>query len=466
MEKIENPNFANSPANTARALPCLVRRLLADQDLCRVAGVVSPVLEIAALTNRECKSPGGGRALLFQRVEGFDLPVLTNTFGSSRRAALAWGQEAPELLAERLAQSLSQAPGTDAEARLHHLVHLEEGSGSQVDHLRLPEAPLDLGQLPALKNWPGDGGRYLTLGLASMRDEALGTINYGIYRMQILDARRCAVHFLRHSLGARLVADYQRRQKPLPLAVTLGGDPALLAAAALSLPTSIDEGRFLEILRSQPLRLAAAPWSGLPVAADAEVILDGEIVPGEWASEGPFGNHTGFYQPVAPAPVFHLRGLFRAEEALFPATVVGPPPMENAYLVRSGEPLLLALLQADYPQIRSLRFLTEGVFHGCAVLGLQAEAVRKPLELARELWRSGPLRRSRLLLLIDAEDEVGEGAHLLWRVINQVRPERDLLEDEGRLAVDATRKHSRAPVLPDESVLADIERRWRESGLD
>ncbi|KIH77603.1 3-octaprenyl-4hydroxybenzoate decarboxylase [Geoalkalibacter ferrihydriticus] len=447
-----------------RSLPNFIRQLKGEDDLHEVRVQVDPLLEIAAITDRVCKQPGGGQGLLFRRVNGSALPVATNLYGSERRAALAWGKVAPQEMAGGLSSRLQSARHDDMEACLLNLVRVSPGTEAILESLVLPQVPPDLRSLPALQAWPGDGGRYLTLALVSMRDPDSGRTNWGVYRMQILDRTSAAIHFLPGSQGAQLVKEHARRGLSLPLAVTLGGDPGLLAAAVLPLPGSIDEAAFLSLVRGEAPRLAAGPLTGLPVAADAEIVIEGEISSGILANEGPFGNHTGFYQPAAPAPVFHVQGLYRAEDAIFPATVVGPPPMENIHLVRSGEPLVLALLRHDYPSISGLRYLNEGVFHGCVIVALQS-AAPPPLDLARELWRKGPLRRSRLLLFVDAEEELSNSSRLLWRAINQALPGRDILECTGRLAIDATCKKNWPQVRPAPGIAAHIERRWREYGL-
>lgn len=452
-----------NPEDIPRSLDRLVQWLDQRGEMQRIEACVDPVLEIAALT--QVLSRRGGQALWFTRVKGSRLPVVTNLFGTRQRAAWAWGCFDTRDLGKSLAIRLAQGPGqVRAVSRLRQL--LESGPTVEVSKpLKMPAVKVDLGGLPALQSWPGDGGRFLTLPLVSMRDPATGVVNWGIYRMQVLGPRTTAIHFLPGSQGSRLVEDCTRRGQALPLAVTLGGDPALLAAATLPLPRDVDEAAFVALVTGRSPLLAVSPQQGLPVAAHAEIVLEGEIRPGDLAMEGPFGNHTGYYRPPAPAPVFHVTGLYHGEQPFFPATMVGPPPLESTWLRRAGEPLMLALLQAEHPCITQLRFFDQGAFQGCVLLGLEGGGELAPLDLARLLWREGPLRGTRLLVFVDAQHGEASGGELLWRIFNHCLPERDLLIAEGRLAVDATRKHDWPEVALDSETLRQIEARWLEYGL-
>lgn len=448
-----------------RRLSTLVRWLEDRDELHRVGVSVDPVLEIAAITDRVAKRPGGGKALLFSNVKGSPFALATNLFGSPQRSSWAWGCDDTAKLGACLEAKLAKGEGGTAALRLQSLLAPSQ-SPCLLNSLRLPEVEVDLGRLPALQGWPGDGGRFMTLPLISMQDPESGLLNWGIYRMQVLGPRSAALHFLPGSQGERFLRAYAQRGRVWRLAVTLGGDPALLAAAAMPLPRDIDEAAFVGLVTGRPPLLAHAPRSGLPVAAEAEIVMEGEIRPGDWALEGPFGNHTGYYRPAAPAPVFHVTAMYHGARPLFPATVVGPPPTENFWLLRAGVPLLLALLRADHPRIAHLRFFMEGAFHGCALLGLEPAAGPSPLELARLLWREGPLRAARLLVFVDARTAGEDGPRLLWRIFNHSRPGQDLLVEDGRLAVDATRKQDWPEVGWDARTRALIEGRWAEYGLD
>jgi 4-hydroxy-3-polyprenylbenzoate decarboxylase len=431
-------------------------------DLHRVRTTVSCNQEISAITDRVCKSAGGGQALLFESVRESRFPVVTNLFGSARRAALAWGRGGS---IPNIAELIKKAPGRGSDERLSHLVQIQEGKAKGGGRFELPLRKCGLTSLPALQNWPGDGGRFLTLAQVFLRDPQSQRINCGIYRMQILDDDHAAIRFLPGSDGARIFEAYAQANRNMPVAVTLGSDPAWVAAAAFPLPMDIAESDFARWLSIRSLDCAKGPLTDLTIPADAEFVLEGMVCPEERAQEGPFGNHTGYYAQPTRAAVFHLQALYHGENPVFPATVVGPPPMENVHLMRGSEPLTLALLNVDYPCIERLRFIEQGIFHGCTILGVDRSRGQCFLDLARALWQRGPLKRSRLLIFCDREMEIESLSEVLWRLINRVDPERDILVEQARMAIDATRPPSGPAVQASPDILGLINRRWQEYGF-
>lgn len=437
-------------------------RLLEERgELRRVAAKVDPDLEIAAVTDRVAKGEGGGKALLFENVLGHSFPVATNLFGSRRRIAWGLGAEDLEEAAARLSGSLRAQEGPSS-------LHLDRllGRFPQQRRERPPcreaeEASLD--RLPALRNWPGDGGRFLTLPLVFTRDPETGRSNCGMYRMQLFDGKTAGLHWSSGSGGWRHHALWSARGERMPVAVALGGPPALTYAAAAPLPEGAEETAFAGWLRGEPLETVQCE-GGLEAPALAEFLLEGYVEPEEVRSEGPFGNHTGFYAPAAPAPVFHLLRLTRRRDPVLPCTVVGPPPTENLQFARATETLFLPLLQCDFPEIVALHFLAEGAFHGCALVAVRAGVSGR--DLVRRLWEGSFLSGSRLLVAVDAGADLGDGSRILWSVINQTDPGRDLMVDRGRLGIDATEKEGRRRVIPDPAVLRKVAGRWKEYGID
>ncbi len=445
-------------------LTTFLEQLAECGELRRVTAEVDPELEIAAVTTRVCRQPGGGPALLFERVKGHRFAVATNLFGSRARAARAWGVPDMDAARERLRRELAAVAGETAALRLQTvLAHHPAPVAPTAPALNAVAADLSL--LPALKNWPGDGGRFLSLPLVITRHPETAAVNIGIYRMQLLDGRRAALHFLPGADGGRHLEAWRQRGEPMPVAVVLGGDPALIAAAALPLPAGVGEADFAGLIRGASINLGTAPGTGLPVPLAGEFLLEGSVAPEEMAWEGPFGNHTGFYRPLAPAAVFRLAALHARPGAILPATVVGPPPTENLFLGKANERLILALLQSDYPEIADLSYFAEGIFHGCAVLALNREVSRPIAELVRQLWGEGPLRRSRLLVLVDEADWPAQPQSLFWQVVNRADPGRDVILDGSRMAVDATEKTGWARVEDDPRMAAHLEGRWQELGL-
>jgi len=446
----------------------LLVRLEAEGELCRVPVEVDPELEIAAVTDRVCKAAGGGRALFFEKVRGHAFPVLTNLFGSTARLARAFGVDDVEGLAGRLERDLADAGGASSAEALARLI---AGHGPRA----VEEAPCrqvgqgegaDLGLLPALKSWPGDGGRFLTLPLVITRDPENGRVNAGIYRMQVFGQESAGMHWRQGSGGARHHAAWRQRGERMPVAVALGGPPALIYAASAALPDGIDELSFAGYLRGRPVETVRALHSDLPVPAAAEFVLEGYVEPDERRLEGPFGNHTGYFSPAAPFPVFHLTALTRRRDAIYPCTVVGRPPTENVRLAKAGERLMLPLLRRDFPAIVDINLPPETIFHGCALIAVRGEASGAARELIAGLWESPQLRSSRLLVLVDEDVDVQRPGEVFWRAINHVDPDRDILIDGGRIAVDATRRGPGSPVEADAGTREKVARRWSRYGID
>ncbi len=435
----------------------------------RVGVEVDPVLEISAVTDRVCKSQGGGPALLFEKVKGHPFRVATNLFGSEDRMARALEVSCLDELSARMTKALAAQQGDAAEERLRRAMEGEQFSLRRTAHPPcaelIAEEP-DLLSLPALKNWPGDGGRFLTLPLVFTRDPESGRPNCGMYRVQVFDSRSAGLHWSPRSDGARHAAAWARRGEPMPVVIAFGGPPALIYAASAPLPEQIAEVDFAAWLRGEPVQMSACQSCDLEAPAAAEFVLEGYMVPGESRAEGPFGNHTGFYAPAAPAPVFRLLRMTRRVDPILPCTVVGPPPMENLYLGRATERIFLPLLRCDFPEIVDVHFLAEGIYHGAALIAVRPEAAGSGLEIIRGLWRNRLFQGSRLLVTVDADGPPSDRSKVLWRLLNQADPTRDILVEGDRTGIDATEKEGRLRVRADSDVLNLVERRWGAYGID
>lgn len=439
-------------------------RLLEDErELRRVAAEVDPDLEIAAVTDRVCKGPGARPALVFEKVVGTPFPVATNLFGSPRRISLSLGGT-PDEIAGRIAREIEGGDGPPSH-RLSTLAIPPRRLDAPPCRDVVEEDP-DLGTLPALRNWPGDAGRFLTLPMVFTRHPETGRGNCGMYRVQIFDGKTATLHWSPGSGGGGHHAAWGECKGRMPVAIALGGPPALTWAASAPLPPQVDEVAFTGWITGEGVETARCLGSDLEVPASAEFVLEGYVNPGETRPEGPFGNHTGFYALAAPAPVFHLERITRRHNPVLPCTVVGPPPTENLWLARATERLFLPILRVDFPEIANLRFLAEGAFHGCALVAVHPEGAGRGTDLIRRLWEGGLLSASRLLVVVDAQADLVDGSRLLWRLINQVDPGRDMIVEGGRLGIDGTEKEGRLRVTPDPSIVQRILGRWEEFGID
>ncbi len=437
-------------------------------ELRRIAPEVDPHLEIAAITDRVCKGAAGRRALLFEQVRGYRWPVLTNLFGSPQRAAWAVGLEQADQLRLRLLDGLARHAGGSAGNRLSRLLSepvwqpqlVAEGSCSEV-----VMDPPDLRQLPALHCWPGDGGRFLTQPLVFSRDPETGRGNCGMYRVQLFGRNEATVRWRPGSGGASHQATWAEGGKAMPVAIVLGGDPAAIYAACAPLPEGADELAMAGWLRHRPMAITPCLTNELAVPAAAEFIIEGLVEPGSRRMEGPFGNHSGSYDSVAPAALLRVTAITHRRNPLFSATITGPPPMESGYLAKLSERLLLALLQVDYSQIVDINMPMETIFHGVTLLAVRRSGDGDIDELARALWKRNPFNRSKLLLFVDEQTDVRDARGCFWRAVNRVDAQRHLLRDGQRLAIDATGLPGR-PLNLDPAVTDLLDQRWAEYGLD
>lgn len=430
-------------------------------DLQRIDAPVDPDLEVAAISDRVGKA--GGPALRFEQVAGSDLPVLTNLFGTPRRAALALGTKDFASIAVRFADLLASAGPGDGLARLERLLADPQWQprGGRAD---LAPVGADLQALPALRNWPGDGGHYFTLPLVVTRDAETGAVNVGLYRVQRLGARTATIRWHAESDAARHHRSWQERDAAMPVTLLLGAPPALLCAAFAPLPTDSDEFALAGLLAGTALEWAEGE-GGLPLPSCTEVVLEGTVDPRAMVTEGPFGNHTGYYAPAGPAPIFTLLRQQQRPAALCPATVVGPPPMEDLYLAQLITHLWRPLLRYEIPELVDLAMPPTVIFHGCALLAV-ADGAGSGEELLRRLWQHRFFRRARLLVLLDADTDVHNFELDFWRCLNQSVPQRDLYQEDGRVGIDA-RGRDLGPRLERPAALRDqLRRRWREYGLE
>lgn len=436
-----------------------IDHLAVKGELHTVAAPVALDLEVARITERVSKAYGP--ALLFQAPLPSSLPLLTNLFGSHRRAVWALGGEGEDLsfLVRRLTALLQGGEGSAAQ-RLEFLCQ-------QVAPIfalpRWQEVAGELSEIPFLKCWPDDGGSYLTLSLVVTRHPETGTVNWGIYRVQRDDDGTLLIHWKEGTGGSLHARAWHARGVSMPVAIVLGAPPALLWAASAPLPAGIDEAAFVGLLSGTGVALSRCVTIDLYVPAVAEAVLEGSVAPGDCGEEGPFGNHSGSYSPVTSVPRFRLSALHRRYDCRCPATVVGPPPMEDCYLAALTAALFLPLLQVDLPEIVALSMPLEGIFHGCALVSATVDA--NGPELLSRLRATDLLRRSRLLILFGPTFNVHDHAAVFWRVLNAVDPQTDLSFLQGiGVDIDASRPLLH-PLSPDPQIAARVAARASEYGL-
>lgn len=437
-------------------------------ELTRVKCRADPHLEIAAVVDLLCKGSGGGPALLFERVAGHSIPLAVNLYGSRRRLALALGIQSSKEWAEKLRKDLAATGARDSRLAFEKIVSQRQERDACTESppcWKIDCTDQGVSALPALQAWPGDGGRYLTLGQVFTCDPESLVGNCGMYRLQVVDRHRLLLRCHAGSGGARHLAAWHANGEAMPIAVALGGPPIMTWLAGVSLPGGVTELAFASYLTGRSLPVQRCQDPRLSVPASAEIVLEGRVWPGDEMLEGPFGNHTGRYQPAASAPVIRIERMYRRKEAIYPCTVVGPPPMENACLAEMTERILLPLLQFDHPWVQDLHMPPQGVFHRAALVAVAADCPVSVAEIRHALWASALLRDARLLILLDADVCLHDFADVYWRVVNAVDWATHCRADAQRLVVDARAPKGTRRVVADAETVRRIKARWGEYGL-
>jgi 4-hydroxy-3-polyprenylbenzoate decarboxylase len=430
--------------------------------LTRVAEPVSPDLEIAAVTDRACKSAGGGPALLFEKPAGFDIPVATNVFGSLERMCLALGVSTLDDLAREInALMTPQMPEgiMDALKMLPMVGRLRDLMPKTVKDAPCQEVVQrdgTLDALPILKCWPGDGGRFITLPLVFTKDPETGVRNIGTYRMQVFDARTTGMHWQRHKGGAQHYRVAERLGKRLEVAVALSPEPILTYAATAPMPEGLDELLLGGFLARRRIELVKCVTVDLEVPASSHIVLEGYVEPGERRLEGPFGDHTGFYSQPDDFPVFHLTCVTMRRRPTYLTTIVGIPPMEDFYLGMASERIFLPLIQKTVPEIVDMHFPAEGIFHNLVIISIDKRYPGHARKIMNAVWGLGQLMFSKTVIVVDRDVNVHDLREVTWIVGTHIDPVRDVqmtkgpvddLDDAaelpaygGKMGIDATRK--------------------------
>lgn len=446
-------------------------RLDREGELRRISEPVSPDLEITEVADRVMKMPGGGPALLFERPTGHSVPVAINTLGSRRRMSLALGVSDYEEIAAEIADLIRPEPPVGLAAKLRMVPKLRRlaslpprivGSGVCQEEVLTDDA-VDLGELPVLKCWPDDGGPFITLPLVFTHDPVTGKRNVGMYRIQLFDARTAGMHWQIHKVGAEHHRRAEEAGRPIDVAVALGGDPAITFSAVAPLPPTIDEMLFAGFLRRKPVDVVRCKTVDLLVPASAEYVIEGRVDPQERMPEGPFGDHTGFYTPVEPYPVLRVTAITRRRRPVYPATIVGRPPMEDGWIGKAVERIFLPLVRLTVPEIVDMNLPVEGCFHNIALVSIRKRYPGHAFKVMNALWGLGQLMFTKMIFVFDQDVDVQNVAECVWRMSNNIDPERDLLLTRG--PVDVLDHGSRATGFGSK-VGFDCTRKMREEGYE
>ncbi len=438
-------------------------RFLEDRgELVRVKAEVDADLEITEITDRVSKNYG--KALLFENVKGSDYPVLINSMGSEERMSWALGVEKLEDVERDIADLINMQNYMKIPSLIKSVPNLMRLLA--VLPWKLPikgacqeviEHDPDLSTLPVLKCWPDDGGKFFTLPLVMTKDPDTGVQNTGMYRMQIFDKNTTGMHWHWHKDGREIYDKYRKLGGKMPVSVAIGCDPALIFSAISPLPKMIDEMMFAGYLRKRPVKMVKSITNDIYVPADAEFILEGYVDVNEALRlEGPFGDHTGYYSLADMYPAFHVTCITHKKNPVYPATIVGRPPMEDCYMSKATERAFLPLLKMIYPEIVDYSLPFEGVFHNCVIVSIKKRFPGHGKKVMNSLWGMGQMMYAKMIIVVDADINPHDTKAVAKQVFESLDMTKDLVFSQGpldaldhasstdhygyRLGVDATRK--------------------------
>jgi 4-hydroxy-3-polyprenylbenzoate decarboxylase len=477
-----------APPGSLRDWIALLER---EGELVRVGAEVDPDLEVTEIVDRTVKS--GGPALLFTNPKGSEHPLLINQFGTERRMCLAFDAPSLDAVATKLSDVLEMQPPQGIAEKVKGLKKLKSIADSRPKSVRSGAVQelvhtgddVDLGLLPIQRCWPGDPAPFITLPAVITHDPKTGTRNVGMYRMQKVDAKTTLMHWQLHKDGR---ADYLATDGRIEVAVALGLDPVTAYSASAPLPKHIDEFMLAGFLKGEPVELIKGKTIGVEVPANAEIVLEGYIEKGELAPEGPFGDHTGFYTPAEPFPVFHVTALTMRRDAIYPSIVVGKPPQEDAWLGKATERIFLPAVRMTVPEIVDYDLPVAGAFHNLCIVSIRKAFPGHARKVMHALWGLGMLSLTKGIVVVDEHVDVHDYAQVLFYVGANVDPKRDVELSEGpldhldhaptvqflggKLGIDATAKGTLEGTRewPPEiemsvEVRELVDRRWQEYGL-
>jgi len=422
-----------------------IEQLETDNELVRIKEPVSPILEIAEITDRVSKQSGGGKALLFENVADSSMPVLINALGSTQRMSTALGVNDIEKIARNIEKYLKIAPPSSLADKIKLLPMLLQAAAFPPKIVGKTKAlcqevvftgdDVDLDIIPILQCWPGDAGRFITFPIVINRSADQKLRNVGLYRMQVFDKKTTAMHWHIHKDGAHFFHEYRKQNKTMEVAVAIGADPAVCYAASAPLPYGIDEFLLAGFIRKAPVPLVKCKTVDLEVPATAEIVLEGFIDPADMRLEGPFGDHTGYYSQDGDYPVFHVTAITHRKNPVYLTTIVGKPPQEDFYMGKATERIFLPLMRTQLPEIVDMNMPAEGVFHNLVIVSIDKRFPMQARRLMHALWGMGQMSFVKIIIVVDGSVDVHNINLIVDRILSQDRLARGLFFSEGILDV-------------------------------
>jgi 4-hydroxy-3-polyprenylbenzoate decarboxylase len=446
-----------------RDLRGFLRRLEKEGELRRVSAEVNPILEITEITDRVTKA--GGPALLFECPKGSQVPLVTNLVGNSRRMNLALEVDSFEQIAGRISEILDMQSPQGFLDKVKMLPKLAELGNVFPKTVRSGECQevvqtegFSLLDFPILQCWPQDGGRYITWPMVITKNPETGKRNVGCYRMQIFDERTTGMHWQTQKHGAEHFRSAREKNATgrLEVAVAIGSDPATCLAGILPVPPDLDEFLFSGFLRREPVELVRCKTVDLEVPANAEIVLEGYVNLGELRTEGPFGDHTGFYSLEGQFPVFHIQCITHRKEPVYLTTIVGPPPQEDYFIGHMIERVFLPVMKMQHSEIVDVAMPAEGIFQNLMIVSIRKSYPGHARKTMNAIWSLGQAMFTKVIVVVDHDVNVQDSKEVVWKALCAIDPERDIQfvigpvdtldhaarrQDYGsKMGIDATRK--------------------------
>jgi len=438
-------------------------------ELKRIRTEVDTELEIAEITDRVSKR--GGPALLFENVRGYSIPVLINAFGSRERMMLALGITNYSDVTERIAELTDVKSPQGLVEKLKMVPRLAEvgkmfpkivKDGDCKERI-LKAGDFSLFDFPIIKCWPEDGGHFITLPLVFSKNPETGKRNCGMYRMQVYDETTTGMHWQLHKQGANHLRMLKRKGGGrLEVAVAIGADPITTFSAIMPLPDDIDEMMVAGFLRGKPVEMVKCETVDIEVPANAEIVLEGYVDADEHRTEGPFGDHTGYYTLEEEFPVFHLTCITHRKKPIYQTTIVGKPPMEDCWMGEAIERIFLPLMQRQFAEIVDYHMPFAGVFHNLMIVSIRKNYPGHARKVMNSIWSLPQAQFTKCIVVVDDDTDVRDLNQVAWRVLNNIDPERDIQFMMG--PVDQLDHAARLPCYGSKMGI-DGTRKWKSEGF-
>jgi 4-hydroxy-3-polyprenylbenzoate decarboxylase len=479
-----------------RDLRDFISRLEKEGELRRISVEVDPVLEITEITDRVSKA--NGPALLFERPKGSKFPLLINSVGSARRMNLALEVDDLDEVAERIRSFLNLQSPQGLFDKLKMIPKLAElgsffpkpvKSGPCKEVVK--KDGFSLLDFPILKCWPQDGGRFITWPMVITKNPETGKRNVGCYRMQVFDERTTGMHWQTQKHGAEHYRSARARSGTgkLEVAVAIGSDPATALAGILPVPPDLDEFMFSGFLRREPVEMVTCETVDLEVPANSEIVLEGFVDLAELRTEGPFGDHTGFYSLEGKYPAFHVTCVTHRKDAIYLTTIVGPPPEEDYWMGHAIERVFLPVMKMQFAEIVDVAMPAEGIFQNLMIVAIRKSYPGHARKIMNAIWSLGQAMFTKVVVVVDHDVDVQNSREVVWKALCAIDPERDIefvlgpvdtldhaarMQDFGsKMGIDATRKWAsegysgRWPdeIRMDEATKQRISEMWSRLGI-